>query len=825
MRVPVELLSPDEFEKFANKIVEVKFRKKIISFGEGPDGGIDGLDDSVNPSIIVQSKRYQPTTTPSSFVTTVTKEIEKLRKTIEDNNFSEEIDYVIVTSVPLNPNARKKIRDLKPEWIKDDNHIIDALLLDDLSRNDEYKEIYKSYNLIDKQLSDIICNFELSNIQLESNYFFDDFNIDYIIETDAIRRAYEYLYAKHIVFLVGQPGVGKTTSSQYLGAIFANHKNKNIEVILRSINDIKKVIEDYSKLFYNTDNTLLVIFDDFLGRNEFDKQDDALINVKKLIGILNNVDNLYVIFNSRTQILNQATKQNVEFSIFFEDIDEKVTIDVSVISETDKAKILRKNFEKSFQLADLSVKEKISNNYKQLREKRVFPEIVRHKNYIPRTIEFLVKESRTVHKDFYKTIMAILDNPERVYHEIFSKMSRDAQMFLYSLTAFNSFPVLFNNVKLLFDNLQKEMLPLESLIETLENSWIKTYYAYETGKRQIDFINPSIFDYIKKILIENNYVKKEICQNTPFLSHLQNLDNNIFEEKVSIDSCYNEYLDKDEFIGNKILFLTKENELTRESTRLFKDLLEKFKGSFFEYNSMFNRLVEKGWKEILESIYYSRNHEIKKIFIDKLLYSKINDIFIQTISIGYDIDQIGEILETVDQILTETYGEGLEQNELIDFAEEETQVNIFQQFTCIVEKYIVEEFSDTFKVEMYLEEYLSENSIDISDYFVYYHEEDVYFEVSILKDNIFKYYLEKYVLNLIPKQFYENLDTGNIIGDINSSLDEAMSNVLSDYLDTRYRDDERYSLHMEYEGEEPEYEGEEPDFDSEINELLDVDLT
>ena len=818
MRVPVELLSPDEFEKFANKIVEVKFRKKIISFGEGPDGGIDGLDDSVNPSIIVQSKRYQPTTTPSSFVTTVTKEIKKLRKTIEDNNFSEEIDYVIVTSVPLNPNARKKIRDLKPEWIKNDNHILDALLLDDLSRDDEYKEIYKSYNLIDKQLSDIICNFELSNIQLESNNFSDDFNIDYIIETDAIRQAYEYLSAKHVVFLVGQPGVGKTTSSQYLGAIFANHKNKNIEVIFRSINDIKKVIEDYFKLFYNTDNTLLIIFDDFLGRNKFDKQDEALIDVKKLIGILNKVDNLYVIFNSRTQILKQATQENVDFSVFFEDIDVEVTVDVAEISDKDRAKILRKNFEKFFQSADSSVKERISNNYKQLREKRIFPEIVRHKNYIPRTIEFIVRESRNVHIDFYKTITAILDNPERVYHEIFSKMSIDAQMFLYSLTAFNNFPVLFNNIKLLFDNLQKEMVPLESLIETLEDSWIKTYYAYETRKRHIDFINPSIFDYIKKMLIENNYVKKEICQNTPFLSHLQNLNNNIFEEKVLIDSCYNEYLDKDEFIGNKILFLTKENELTRESTRLFKDLLEKFKGSFFEYNSKLNRLVEKGWKEILESIYYSRNHEIKKIFIDKLLYNKNNDIFIQTICIGHDIDQIGEILETVDQILTETYGEGLEQNELIDFAEELTQVNIFQQFICILEKYIVEEFSDTFNVEVYLEEYISENSIDISDYLVDYLEEDGYCEVSILKDNIFDYYLKKYVLDLIPKRFYEYLDTGNIIEDINSSLDEAISNVLSDYQDARYGDDERYSPHMEYEGEEP-------DFDSEIDEILDVDLT
>lgn len=817
MRVPVELLSPDDFEKFANKIVEVKFGKKIISFGEGPDGGIDGLDDSVNPSIIVQSKRYRPYTTPSSFVTKVTKEIKRLKETIEDYKFSEEIDYVIVTSVPLNPKTRKEIRDLKPEWIKTDYHILDALLLDDLSYKDEYKEIYKSYNLIDKQLSDIIREFELSNIQLESKYFFDDFNIDYIIETEAIRRAYEYLYAKHIVFLVGQPGVGKTTSSQYLGAIFANHKNKNIEVILRSINDIKKVIEYYSKLFHNTDNTLLIIFDDFLGRNEFDKQDEALTDVKKLIGVLNKVDNLYVIFNSRTQILKQATKENVDFSVFFDDIDVEVTIDVAAISDKDRSKILRKNFEKIFQLADSSVKEKISNNYKQLREKRIFPEIVRHKNYIPRTMEFIVRESRTVHIDFYKTIMAILDNPERVYHEIFSKMSRDAQMFLYSLTAFNNFPVLFNNVKLLFDNLQKEMVPFESLIETLEDSWIKTYYVYLPRKRLIDFINPSIFDYIKKLLTKNNYVKNEICQNTPFLSHLQNLDNNIFEEKVSINSCYIEYLDKDEFIGNKILLLTNEKELTRESTQLFEDLLEQFKGSFFEYDPKLNRLVEKGWKEILESIYYSRNHKIKKIFINKLLDSQINDVLIQMVCIEYDINQIGEILETVDQILTENYGEGLEQNELIDFAEEETQVNTVKKFTRIVEECIVEEFSDTFKVEIYLEEYLSENSLDISDYLVDYLEEERYCEISNLKDSFFDYYLKKYVLKLIPKRFYENLDTGNIIEDIYSSLDEAISNVLSDYLDIRYGDEERYSPHMEYEGEEP-------DSDSEIDEILDADL-
>ena len=80
------------------------------------------MDDSVNPSIIVQVKRYRPYTTPSSFVTKVTKEIKRLKETIEDYKFSEEIDYVIVTSVPLNPKTRKEIRDLKPEWIKTDYH-------------------------------------------------------------------------------------------------------------------------------------------------------------------------------------------------------------------------------------------------------------------------------------------------------------------------------------------------------------------------------------------------------------------------------------------------------------------------------------------------------------------------------------------------------------------------------------------------------------------------------------------------------------------------------------------------------------------------------
>lgn len=362
MRVPVELLSPDDFEKFANKIVEIKFNTEIISFGEGPDGGIDGMDDSSNPSIIVQSKRYHSSTRPKALVNTIKKEIDKLDKTISDNNFSEDLDYIIVTSVPLNPQARKNIRDIRPELIKSEDHILDANDLDSLSYKDEYKEIFKSYHLIDKELSDVLRNLELSNIELESKSFFDNFEMEFIVETDAIRKAYDYLLNKHVVFLVGQPGIGKTTSSQYLGLLFASHQNKNIKVIKRSVNDIDDVIKEYSRLYRNTNDTLFVIFDDFLGRNEFDKQDSALCKVRELVSLLKREENLYIVFNSRIQILKQATEENLEFGIFFEDIEEKVTVDISEVSKRDKAKILRKTFEKTYSIEKPSIQQIIINN-------------------------------------------------------------------------------------------------------------------------------------------------------------------------------------------------------------------------------------------------------------------------------------------------------------------------------------------------------------------------------------------------------------------------------------------------------------------------------
>lgn len=800
MRVPVELLSPDEFEKFSNKIIEIKFNTRIISFGEGPDGGIDGLDNSVNPSIIVQSKRYHPSVRPREFINTVKKEIEKLEKTISKYKFRNDIDYIVVTSNALNPAARYEIRNLKPEWIKSDEHILDSIALDDLSYESKYKEIYKRYNLIDKELVDVIRNFELLNIKIESETFFDDFNIEFVIETDAVQKAYNYLLNNHVVFLAGQPGVGKTTCSQYLGVFFANHKNKEVEVVKRSINDIDKVIEKYSESYHRTDKTLLVVFDDFLGRNKFDKDDESLSNVTKFVSILSKVENLYAIFNSRKQILQEASGKNIEFNMFYEDIEEKVTVDISEVSELDKAKILRKNFEKMYYLERTPVKQSIEYNYNQLLENKMYLQIVRHNNYIPRSIEFLVRESRNEHQNFPEIAIKILDNPKLVYQEIFTKLCVDAKMLLYCIAAFNSFPIPIKEINLAFRVLQQELASLDELLAMLEGAWLNKYYVKEDKEvvGYIDFINPSIFDYVSELLYRNDYVKNLLKNKIPLLSPIQNLDNEFFLEQISNFDTFMKYEDKERFIGNRIVALASKKELSEKESHWFSEAIEKFEGQFYKYSVFLDMLVTCWWYDILWEIYNSENDEIKSLFATKLLHEKDNFKFFQEIEDYADIESVNEIIKMVEEIL---FYEELEQNEIIDLADEETSVNIVEEFTHIIEKCIIDDLTtlDTndllrqyFKGDirgglMNLVSKFGNNEDDENG-----DEFDV--EISGLVVGIFKYYLEKNVVPNISDSFYEGLNFDEIYLKVEGHLSEAILQMVYEYHFSLLEHDEERSI-------------------------------
>lgn len=767
MYIPTEYLSPDDFEKFANKIVAKRFKKHIIDFGEGADGGIDGMDDSVNPTIIVQSKRYHPNTTPQSFLKLVKKEITKLEKTSRVKNFSADIDYVIVTSVKLNPNTRNDIRKLKSQWIKSDEHIIDANELLSLSSNSDYEDIFREYDLINGRLIDAVKKINYEQIDLEDIDFISQFDCKFIVETELMKKAYKCLRENRMVFLVGHPGVGKSISSQYLALLSTKWKDRPAKVIKRGIEETPDVIDLFTTTFNDGKRSLVVIFDDFLGRNTLDAKEQDFKYVRRIASAVKQSENLYVIFNSRVEILNQGTSEHIEFGKFIESNDNnRVTVNISELSNSDKAWILRKNFESLFHKTKGIEKQNIESNYNKILETKYYRQIVEHKNYNPRMVEFIVREARVLKKDFMADIGLMLENPKKIYDEIYRKLNINEQLFLYSFASFGEYPKALDEVELLFESVVPNYGTIDDVYDILDGSWIRRMYMDDEQK--IDFLNPSLYDYLSSRLKNDTKSIDAIIENSPYLKNIQNLDYGKFTSFISNDDWKDKYLDYNQFIGNRLWIIIKEDGSTDE----FKSLIFKFGGSFLADNN--GNIVEYNWLDILNELYYSDKSNLRSTFADQIIFSKDNQKLFNLIVENVDII---ELIEIIDSILLDVYdGEGLERNELIDFGEEKTGFNLFSNLLSCLENKISEKLNDVFEMNYLIEQYFEKEENDLYD--LVYDDDGVSWgdsNLSVLEE-IIEDYLNS--LDLVSDAFLKEIDIDFII----QNIEDNFYTELEDYI-------------------------------------------
>ncbi|MBO4679996.1 MAG: restriction endonuclease [Lachnospiraceae bacterium] len=109
-------IDPTEFEALARDVMSRKLGVSLNRYGAGKDGGIDLSDDACNPTIIVQCKRYDSSSSATDTLVKERAKIDKYGPSLKQ--------YYVFTSTSLLPQQIAKIRDAFGSYMASDDNII-----------------------------------------------------------------------------------------------------------------------------------------------------------------------------------------------------------------------------------------------------------------------------------------------------------------------------------------------------------------------------------------------------------------------------------------------------------------------------------------------------------------------------------------------------------------------------------------------------------------------------------------------------------------------------------------------------------------------------
>ena len=666
-------MTTSDFENFAIEIVKKKFENKSLhGFREGRDEGIDGIDNIKSPTLIIQAKRWQINKNNTTAVKLLKEEIDKIAQTKGKYGWEADFNYVIVTSMGLSPAGLKEIRDyadkIIPNAIPTDDYIIFSSTLTTFSQQEEYRDIFINYGLLEKDISNILRSERLKWVEAESQDYFLDLDSKYFVETHFLGEAYHTLQKEHIVLIQGPAGIGKTTTCSMLGNLFLNNNENTFDVIVRRVEDINEVLKLYNGNYRcNENKNLFVVFDDFLGRNKFDVGERVLQDIRKLYSASTNTNNLFICLNSRTQILQDATLMNFEFQKL---IDEKFTekrrfiIDLDKYSDIDKAYIFRKVFERKLHYLEDGDKIELVEKYNSLIG-RDWKRIIRHRNYFPRLVELIAKNFKESKENFYDYVVYYLNHPIQLYNSLFCNLEDEEKFLLFSLLQFDVYPVeeewLINSLYTLEFN---PTFDFKKSLRKLDGSWLTFTKENFDDKSKVDFLNPSIIDFLNDKLKESPKITEKITQNSIYLHQLckgcnsyglSNLNNSqaLFFTRLLDD--WENFKDKDDFIGEKILAIIYLSQFSK-----FKDDFEELLRIYDGRNNL--NIYLNGWSQIISQIYFSDDKAMKRVFLsildDKSVLDKlVNSPYLDSEELDAIVNTISEIIYEV-SIADDDYQEG-----------------------------------------------------------------------------------------------------------------------------------------------------------------------
>ena len=222
-------------------------------------------------------------------------------------------------------------------------------------------------------------------------------------------------------------------------------------------------------------------------------------------------ENKILILNSRLTILNEAKERDITFNNFFgKKKIENLIINMDTISPLEKALIFYnhlvfKNVPKEY-CDDI----KVNKNYMK---------IVMHNNFTPRIIEHVTYSANFLNiptNSFTQYILENLNNPNDIWkNEYYQRIKEEDRAFLTTLYSLTDTIIERDILKKCFNKRLSNMINIdhtlnnfESVLARLNQSIVKV--VDNKGIMCIGVVNPSVNDFLKQVLLENEHEKENI---------------------------------------------------------------------------------------------------------------------------------------------------------------------------------------------------------------------------------------------------------------------------------------------------------------------------
>lgn len=503
-------LNPTEFEVLSKDILELETGEKYRTYTTGKDGGID-IGSYEHDNTFAQVKHTMRTTF-STLITSLKKELIKVKR-IQPK------EYYLFISTRLTPSNTNEIYELFSDYMTSPKNIYDGVRIDDLLNSDKYSDIvHKHYKLwlvstgvLEKTLN--------NNIFIDTEVLFDEINseTELFVDTKAYYDSLDILNKHHVLIIQGNPGVGKTTISKMLLLKYATEGYRVRYASSNSIRDIKNALSKDSK------GKEIVLLDDFLGQHYLNISEERPNEIKALIAYINKHPSKRIILNTRITILKEAERKFQSFDSYMKKNEsKKYIIDVDKISPIEKAQIFYNHLyfnhlPKAF--------------YNEIVIDKRYLEVILHKNYNPRIIEFISSEYnyRSVPIDeYYKFVLDNLTNPHKIWEEEFEERIEEIdRIFMYCLYSISNEMIGLNTLREVFNyyirnqSFDKSKDLFNSCIKRLSESMIKI--VFKEGQTFLQVVNPSVNDYLYNKIGSSELILEYIVNHVLYYEQLNTL--------------------------------------------------------------------------------------------------------------------------------------------------------------------------------------------------------------------------------------------------------------------------------------------------------------